>query len=69
MSYLSENRVLVDFQSGVTPTQTYNVIKNDVTFYSNTIIDLSAFNFIDKTYLKHNFYDTKSDSYTEYFDK
>ena len=65
MSYLGENRITVDFIPNITPKNNYNVMQNAVTFYSNTIIDLSAFNLIDQSYLEHNFYASKFDGYTQ----
>ena len=65
MSYLGENRIIVDFIPDVTPSNSYNVIKNFVTYYSNRFIDLSAFDFIDSSHLEHNFFASKLDGYTQ----
>ena len=65
MSYLGENRITVDFIPNITPKNNYNVMQNAVTFYSNTIIDLSAFDVFDSSSLEHSFYASKFDGYTQ----
>ena len=65
MSYLGENRIIVDFIRDVTPRNNYNVMTNFVTYYSNRFIDLSAFDFIDSSRLEHNFFASKFDGYTQ----
>ena len=64
MSYLGQNRIIVDFLKNVTPRNNYNVIYNNVTYYSNRFIDLSAFDFISSSYFEHNFFASKFDGYT-----
>ena len=65
MSYLGENKILVDFLRNITPRNNYNVIHNNFTYYSNRFIDLSAFDFIDSSHLEHNFFASKLDGYTQ----
>lgn len=62
MEYIGESRIEVDFQYNVTPYNSYNLIKNEVAFFENSLIDLSAFTFLLVTELK--FFASNFDSYT-----
>ena len=70
MSYLGENRIEIDFAPNITSSNNYNILENQITFYNNDVMDLSAFTGIfgkkHETNLQHNFYASKFDGFTFY---
>ena len=52
-----------DFQQNVTAFNNFNVVKNEVTFFTNTVLDLSAFS-LQATEL--NFYESRFNAYSVY---